>query len=63
MVVWQYAACVEVQWCDYIAWTHLKESADAERRPGGGSSHPDAGKHAQRVYFAAPTAVALEDFS
>lgn len=63
MVVWQYAACVEVQCCDYIAWTHLKESADAGRRQGGGSSHPDAGKRAHRVYHAAPTDVALEDFS
>lgn len=59
--MWQYAACVEVQWCDYIAWTHLKESADAGRRPHGGSSHPDEGKRAQRVCLAAPTDVALED--
>lgn len=59
--VWQYAACVEVHWCGYIAWTHLKESADAGRRQGGGSSHPDVGKCAQQVYLSVPTDVVLED--
>ncbi len=60
-VVWQYGACVEVHWCGYIAWTHLKESADAGRRQGGGSSHPDVGKCAQQVYLAVPTDGVLED--
>ncbi len=38
-----------------------KESADAGRRQGGGSSHPDVGKCAQQVYLAVPTDVVLED--
>lgn len=58
---------MEVRWGGCTAGTPLEERAAADaaaaRTQDGERSHPAAGNRAKQVCLAAPTAVALEDFS
>lgn len=71
MGAWLDGAYVEVRWGGCTAGTPLEERAAADaaadaaaaRTQDGERSHPAAGSRAKQVCLAAPTAVALEDFS